>query len=250
MVHQPRQHSGIAAGVMLSLLTTLATLPVNAATFQFQCEGATCGRANNSHGIHDAIDTTYSDTRNVLTWSSTFTPDPQGDIPNGAWLVLSPGPNPKQHVDEYAIFYLDGEHNRISAYAYNGQNNSRTYEDPTRFLQAWDNALNIVDDPTTGQRTLSFSLDVTNINNARNDTDWIGAAFGEKIGIWFHATKDPQATYDALGRLTFFTGSAGWYDKKNKMTTLIPEPTLLLGLGLIAGWGVVQRRKGKGSSDQ
>ena len=230
---------------MLGFATLLSTLPANAATFNFQCQGAGCGRVNNSHGIHDAIDTSYTPEDNLLEWSSTFSPDGQGDIPNGAWLVLSPGPNPKKHVDEYSIFYLDGENNRITAYVYDGENNSKTYQDPTRFIQSWDNALNIIDDPNTGKRTLSFALDVTDVNNALDHDDWSGAAFGAEVGIWFHATKDPQAAYDELGRLTFFTGASGWYDKKDKTTTVIPEPALLLGLGLVASWGIVKHRKGK-----
>ncbi|RMG06207.1 MAG: hypothetical protein D6728_19160 [Cyanobacteria bacterium J055] len=192
---------------------------------------------NDSIGKHKEIQATYAtETQgsNILsetfTWNSVFEKK-NGNLPDGGWLVMSDGPNPKTHAKEFAIFYIDAVKNKLTAYAYNGENNSKSFKN-NPFLGSWDNILNVVDDGN--KRSIGFSVDVAGINS-RTDigSDWKGVKFDSNVGIWFHAAKNVNATYNANGSLKSFSSTAGWFDSygdqplaasTTTVTKEVPEP--------------------------
>ena len=236
---------------------------------------------DNSLGYHTSITTSFDDVNNILTWNSVF--EEKGDAkPQGGWLVLTDGPNPKDIEQEYAIFYMDGVTGTLSAYAYNGQNNSGSYN-TNAFLGSWENAVNIIDNGT--ERSLGFSVDVSSIfdvdainamsvNQTRHvmnyetneyeevevvdlDANWKGTGFGEELGVWFHATANPNASYNADGTLSHFTGYGSYFDSEQaslkaqivteEKVAAVPEPASMSLLSLSAiGFvsSVLKRRQG------
>ena len=132
---------------------------------------------NNRIGTYEEISTTYNSETGDLSWSSTFEAY-NGNLPNGAWLVINNGPNPRNDDFENAIFYLDGASGRLTSYVYNDENNSDSWRQE-EFLQGWDDVVEVVDDGN--KRTLSFNVNVSDIND-RDDlgSNWLGAQFDEK----------------------------------------------------------------------
>ena len=118
---------------------------------------------------------------------------------DGFWLVVSPGGNPKNHVNEYAILYGDRNANRITAYAYDGENSKNSYQ-TTRYLGTYDNVFT-----SGGANSTMFSLDVSRINAAFADPMWTGVQLGQQAGIWFHEAAGTQFAYNDNGTLADFT---------------------------------------------
>lgn len=199
----------------------------------------------NSVGYHKSITTSFDNVSNMLTWDSVFERN-GNNTPNGGWLVLTEGPNPKHANENYAIFYMDGTSGRLSAFEHTTQAKKNSYQQ-NPFLGSWDNAVTIADNGT--ERTMSFSVDVSSILNTGIQT-----GFDDSVGIWFHATTGTNAGYDENGQLTSFAYSGkNWFDTegaglKTKVATKptaaeVPEPaTGLLGLGLI-GWGTSSMKR-------
>lgn len=228
--------SSIVVGASLAVVKPASAASVTTTTSSYNWKPGDSGAGvNNRIGIHEKIKTTYTtETQGdqtlseTFSWKSVFSETENGDLPNGGWLVISDGPNPKNHEKEFAIFYLDGVNKKVTAYAYNGENNSGSYNN-NPFLGSWDNALKIRDNGD--KRTMKFSLDVAGIN-ARTDIDdaWKGVKFGEDLGIWFHAAKDVNATYNNDGSLASFGSTAGWFDtgrldaRVTTSTKDVPEP--------------------------
>lgn len=222
-------------------LVTLATAAPAAAT-TFIYDSSNIG-GNHRVGAHKQIVTTFDDSSDLFTWESTFQVNPNnGRLADGAWLVVSEGPNPKGDVQEYTMFYLDGENEKVSLYTYNGRNGSNSWKDKnSTFLGEISLTVN---NDVAGERTFSFSHDMTDIN-VRQDLgdDWKGTLFGDSIGIWFHGVDGLDADYDANGRLSKFSyNSQGWYDTAYQDTETVPEPGIALGLGL-AGLLAIRQRK-------
>lgn len=216
-------------GALASVASIAAVAPAQAAKFSYEQTG---GAGGPLAGSFESLQTTYNTNTDKLTWSSTFNTEV-----DGAWLVINGGGNPKQNsAGELAIFYLDGLTNKLTAYEYNGQNNSKSYN-VSQFLQAWENAVDV--DDSNGERTLSFEIDATEINDASNfgfDTnEWAGAQFGDEVGIWFHAVDNLTTAYDANWALTQFTYDTQlWVDNSRKQAVKTPEPTALGALGLLS----------------
>ncbi len=192
------------------------------------------------------ISTSYSTTAKIFSWQYTI-----DDFNDGFWLVVSDGPNPKQaSSSEYAIFYGDLTNNILSAYQYNGANNSVSYLNPGNLLDQWIGALTTTDN-LDGTETTSFSVDVKDINNEALGAEWDGVQFGEKIGIWFHPSTGSKFTYEKNQITDFTYKGQGWHDSRDKTTTEepldpneIPAPSalFLLGLGLL---GMTYARRNK-----
>ncbi len=137
------------------------------------------------------------------TYTMKFKDDGSKD---GFWLVVSPGANPKQHMDEYAILYGDRAANRITAYTYDGQNSAGSFRTGD-YLATYENAFS-----TAGGMTM-FALDVSGINDAYDSAAWAGVGFGDQQGIWFHQSNGSNFAYDANGGITDYTyGGQMWVD--------------------------------------
>lgn len=242
----------LLAGLLIAAPVVAFANPAQAAKFEF--DSAVGGNAN--VGVHKQIKTSFDDESDLLTWSSTFSANPNsGKLANGAWLVLSEGPNPKGYVQEYTMFYMDGVNNKLTAYAYNGVNGSNSWADngygeESDFIGSWD--LNVSESADGSERTFSFDLDMTDINNNNVDgvdlgDSWKGTFFGEEVGVWFHGVENVQASYDidGSGKLTQFQyDSQGWFDAKDLATTKVPEPGAVASLAMMGLLGAkVLRRK-------
>lgn len=238
--------------IALAVTGTIAIVqPASATTFSFDWDrpdvlqtssscATTCFKDpslplgfNDRIGQYESISTSYNDVTGALSWSSTFSAY-DDKLPEGAWLVLTDGPNPKGESGE-AIFYLDGLSGTLTAYGYDG-NNSRTSYNTQPLLESWENVVSLVDNGD--ERTLSFdNIDVSSLG--------VDTGFSEKIGIWFHAVEEISpgvvAQYNN-GEIEAFGGAGSWFDT-GAMDTDVPEPTVgLLGLG-VAALGLKRRRK-------
>jgi hypothetical protein len=222
---------------------------------------------NNAAGQIKEIRTSNKRDGTDFAWYSTFSKSPDGKLPNAYWVVVSPGPNPKGHAGELGIFYVDATKGTptVTAYAYNGKNGFTSFNDGNGNGtndggdRIWSSAKDksIVKDlrfsDSGNERTIGFRIDPSKINNHKpkypGNTPWTGAAYGDKIGIWFHPVTEATTNYDAKGYLTAFNfKQQGWYDVDNLHTyctdTPVPEPATMaaLGLGIAA---MIRRRRSK-----
>ena len=126
---------------------------------------------------------------------------------DGFWLVVSDGPNPRGDSSDYAILYGDLNNNSITAYTYDGENNSNSYETGT-YLGTYDNAFSDGGQHARyGYDLTMFSLDVGAINDSFGD-EWTGVALGEQAGIWFHQSADSQFDYADNGEILDYSFSS------------------------------------------
>jgi MYXO-CTERM domain-containing protein len=213
---------------------------------------------NNSGGTIASMTASFDNVSNQFSFAVQFS----NRTTNGFWLAVSPGPNPKGHSGELALIYFDASNQsapRATAYAYNGNNASNSYLDGTSrpgtqtpdFIGALINGVNSTltfANTSGGGRRLSMSFDATFIQNhlpldpidrARNE--WTGLAFGQNLGIWFHAVDGLQTSYNSQGRLTNFSYTKeGWLDGEG--FTTVPTPGAAAALAL-AGLASARRRR-------
>lgn len=212
---------------------TLAAAPVSATTFIYDSNNI---GGNQRVGVHKHILTTFNDNSDLFTWESTFQVNPtNGKLADGAWLVVSEGPNPKGDVQEYTMFYLDGINEKVSLYTYNGVNGSNSWRDNNSIYLGQFGL--VVDNDVPDERTFRFSYDMTDVNTRQDLGDaWKGSFFGNSVGIWFHGVEGLDAAYNnADGSLSEFSyNSQGWYDTAYRNTEAVPEPGIALGLGLVS----------------
>lgn len=201
---------------------------------------------------------------------------------NGAWLVVSPGPNPKGNAGELAILYLDARAltaggaitPRLTAYNYNGTNGANSWLDgnaavagnqnPDRIFSSLNsNASSVVRSLTASDngtntntaRRFVIELDASIVQNhtplypAGNGDPWTGLAFGARLGAWFHPTTGLNTTYGTdptnpnFNYLTNFSYSGqGAFDTTNLVTQWIPSPGALALAGLAGLVGGRRRR--------
>lgn len=121
---------------------------------------------------------------------------------DGFWLVVNNGPNPVGVANELAILYGDVTNGRITAYAYNGQNNPNSWVNPTAPLAIFNNAI------ATSGTTYSFSLDATALNALNVGPNWRGVDVGPNVGVWYHFSNQSTFTYANNGDIT---GQSGTY---------------------------------------
>jgi len=183
----------------------------------------------------------YNDVTQQLSFSSTIARQ-DGYLADGFWLVLSDGPNPKHHFNEYSIFYGDGTTGNLTSYVYNGENSANSWHTPGEFIQSFAGGLS-VDISVTDEVTYGFSIDTSFINAyvpaTPGTNDWDGASFAANIGIWYHpAVFSGTTAYNQDGSLAAFpVQRGGWYDTRNQTSTVsAPEPAVLsiLAAGLLA----------------
>ncbi|MBZ0166886.1 MAG: PEP-CTERM sorting domain-containing protein, partial [Candidatus Omnitrophica bacterium] len=246
--HNVRNRLFSSLSILIAVgLTVISAQSAEATIFAYSDDNPI---GHNAAGTFEEIAAQYDDQLQKFSWSASFSAGQDGNIvngnlPDGFWLVVSDGPNPKDNVDEYAILYADGINDKITSYVYDGQNNSNSYQ-TSSFIKAYSNELSVT--VANGIKTFSFSLDVTDINNFLNTPDWDGAQFADMVGIWFHpfVTGGNGPTYDDQWHLTSLPIEAqGWYDRENKYTHVVPEPaTVLLFSSGLAGAAFRRRKRG------
>lgn len=211
------------------------------------------------------ISSKFNDVSEKLVFEATFGNSSNGSLPDGYWLVLNDGPNPKGTSDELAIFYFDtGVTNdgvaKLTAYAYNGVNGNSSFKDgsgasgtqaPDKIASSlttsnFVNQLKVTNN-ANGTRTMKFDINAALINNHDPKygpaSNWFGTGFDNKVGIWFHPVDGLDARYGTDGFLTKFDFSAqGWVDGSN--LEAVPEPFTMAGLALVA---LAARRRKKSS---
>lgn len=236
-------------------------------TYVWNWNEGDAGNPNNGGGTFKKVSASYNVNTQTLGWYMTFgavpgSPSLQTD---GFWMALSSGPNPKGHAGQLAIFYMDAKSNTpvLNVFAYNGVNGDNSYKDGSAAsgTQAPDKiASSLVDNSfvqdlsvvvnADGTRTLGFTVKVDQINGhnplypgPNGPSEWEGAMFGEKIGVWAHSVAGLARSY-SNGYLTNFTyQKTGWLDLENQNTTVVPEPATLAVLGAGALALVRKRRK-------
>lgn len=236
-----RARFGSAGPIAAFLATAFFAGSSFATTFEYHCaakaDGSACRNGNHVSGTLTELNTTYNAQAEQFTWDASFSAT-NGVLPTSAWLVITPGPNPKYHVDEFAILYFDHVEEKLTTYLYNGQNSRNSFLNADGYLGTHDLS---VTNNQNGTSTISADLMTSSINSALSNSEWVGVAFGEEIGLWYHpAYGDGTAsdfTYGADGRiLGYDIIRAGWYDTGNIATTTsapVPEPSaaLLFGIG-------------------
>ncbi len=140
---------------------------------------------------------------------------------DGFWLVLTDGDNPKGDGTSNAILYGDIENNRITAYTYDGQNNSKSYENGT-FLGTYENAFSSAGTHVSGYELTMFSLDVSEINSAFGG-DWKGVSIGEEAGIWFHQSAGSNFEYGEDGSIVDYAFNSQMYLDDGNTTTRVRD---------------------------
>ena len=165
---------------------------------------------------------------------------------DGGYIVLTPGPLPNNTTNYPATLFWDANTKRTTAKAY------LDFVPGVNVLDLWNNSVD-VDDSGPG-RTVTLSLNVAALNNivlpSPWDQGWVGAQFGDQIGVWSAAYKNTSFTYDSQGFMTdhdFPIDSESWFDRMYEPTS-VNEPAILplafFGLGLIA----LHRRRRSGVS--
>lgn len=220
---------------------TFGASAASALSWQYECSPCT---GNGAAGSMSALTTTFNDSTSVFNFNATVSAT-NGNLPGAGWLVVSPGPNPKGNVSEYAILYLDHVSASVTAYVYNGQNSANSWQDVNGYLGTYNNALQVTN-PTAGQRNVNLTIDATTINSLNLGPDWVGVKFGQQMGLWYHPATG-GFSYDGKGRISGFkTGTAGWYDKADLTTRPIPEPSAALAFGIGALLVGASRKRSSG----
>lgn len=178
------------AGLSIALTGASAS----AATFEYKLENP----RNRGVGNLEKVSTSFNDTSDLFTFSSTFSSTADEGLAKGAWLLVNDGPQPDKNVKESVIFYLDGLNSQVSAYEYDGTQRANSWKTTTRL---GSKALDV--EQAGDNRTFSFNWDMTGINQMFG-SQWKGTAFDEKVGIWLHGMADFEAAYDADGNLSKF----------------------------------------------
>ncbi len=194
----------------------------------------------------------YNPASKTLNVSATYSKNNAN--PDGFWFVVSDGPDPKNNVNEYAIFYFDASQPSavVSAYVYDGTNSGNSWNNPGNLFASSLNAgsgLTASASTSGSQTSFQFTADVSKINNKANwpasynlSNDWDGAQFDQKVGIWFHTfTLEEAAKYNSDGSLKELKiKNSDYFDVANQMT--VPEPSALL-LGALGAVSLLIRRK-------
>ncbi len=255
--------------IFLLTLTLLINTTVFATQYEYNfqppvpadCTQPNGNGENGNAGYINHLTSKFDSVTNLFSWTANFSPC--GDaIPDGFWLVVNSGPNPKGHSGELSIIYFDASDlndPKMTVYAYNGKNAADSYKDGLKRLagdQAPDRILSSLVDPSwiheisasnepNGTRTLHFKINASRIIHHNpaypHPTDpWYGIGMDDLIGYWFHPTWFTRADYcsgsdaDPVCQNVFSEQSSrgflkrfnweksGWYDKENQNTNEVP----------------------------
>ena len=218
----------------LTTAFALTSAPASALLYTFDTYNPS---QNPAGGEIEQVTTTFDDETNTLEWTHRVSPES-----DSFWLVVTGGPNPKKASGEYVILYGDESNGTVTAYEYDGNNGTQSYNTLSNYLGTYD--LTVTQEG--GFDVFNFAIDGDDIDAAYASSGgtasyWQGLGFGENIGLWFHPAIGLDYQYDASGEITGIAraagSTAGWYDVGN-LVTQVPEPgtlgLLLLGVGSLA----------------
>ncbi len=207
----------------------------HAQSYRYDATAAEVAGSTAYAGQLTGVTASYNAATQRLAWAASFAPNAHGTTPDGFWLALNDGPNPKGTAGELPIFYFDASKSTgpiLTAYGYNGENGNTSYYDgspaagtqsPDRIFSSLLSGNGIYDLTYTraadGTVTMGFDIDATTVNgyNPINPgaNPWDGADFNSQVGVWFHPTAGTQTSY-ASGYLSSFAfSSQGWLDNSN-----------------------------------
>lgn len=204
---------------------------------------------NSAGGTINWIDSSFDTLTNQFTFSSNYSSAAGSLKTDGFWLVVTNGPNPKGISNQLAVFYLDasGSEPKLTTYAYNGVNGANSYKNGDGFggepdqisssLLSTDWIKSVTkQDNADGTRTLGFDIDASVINGHDPaygpQSDWEGARFDSKIGVWLHPTTGTKATYKDGFLSSFTSKSEGSFDSEDQDCQPVPEPASWAALGV------------------
>lgn len=128
---------------ILAVAVMVATFAgAHATTYRWSWDGVT-GPYSAAGGAIESLTAEYNSANQNLKYNVTFGNAPgTSSRPNGYWLAMSSGPNPKGVAGELALFYFDASRSTpvLTAYGYNGQNDGTSWMDgsPASGTQAPD----------------------------------------------------------------------------------------------------------------
>lgn len=222
---------------LLALVTFLMGSASASAGLMFNYDRGAGVFGGNSGLSYDSVNATYDQG----TEDFSFTVDYNGAAAEGGWLVISPGPNPKNSDRELGIAYFDAASGNTWIYAYNGLNNNASYQ-TMQYLGFFEDSYTTVN----GVASLAF-----NASSFSGQLD-TGFSFGNRIGIWFHPSANLNVNGDSGGLDGFHASSNGWLDTNNDgdcnnpntgCVTTVPEPATWLLFAAGAGLLVTTRRR-------
>ena len=240
----------IITAAAAALAVGIAGLPAGAAatTYTFGFDEERFG-GDQTAGIYQSLRFTYDEDADADTLAPEPTLSVSGSVRmtdagmlRGGWFALTPGGDPRQADDEIAIFSMDFETGRLSAYRYDGNMDEGVYSflNPDLFIESWAGAIST----SVADGVLSFAIDDLDLGTVQTASDaagYTGAAFGEEIGIWLHLSVMRDAiAFDADGRLTNFrTAALASFDlpRTDAFATPLPGAAVFLltgAAGLIA----------------
>ena len=245
----------IITAAAAALAIGVVSVPTEAAatTYTFGFDEERFG-GDQTAGIYQGLRFTYDEG----VGGDTLVPEPTLDVAGsvemtdagmlrGGWFALTPGGDPRQADDEIAIFYMDFETGRLSAYRYDGnmEQGFYSFQNPDLFIESWADAITT----TVTDGVLSFAindLDLSTVQTASDAAGYTGAAFGEEIGIWLHLSVMRDAiAFDADGRLTNFrTAALASFDlpRTDAFATPLPGAAVFL---LTGAAGLVAARRAR-----
>lgn len=242
--------ASVVAVVALAGLGLCASAHASVYTYHYSQSGVGAPAAQNTGGYVDSIDAQFDSSSKRLSFSAAFGPA-TGQTwlgTHGFWMVMSDGPMPRDTASKYGVFYFDGSvpaTPRLTVYTYNGSGTPMSYLGGDLIRSAWDGSYinSIADQDKTissgYRRVMSFDIDATSIIShtpaPAGSGAWVGAGFGQSLGLWIYPVLGFSATYNAQGGIgTIAYSDPGWLGLSNIVTqggTPAPGAAALLGLG-------------------
>lgn len=211
-----------------------------------------------SAGRINAISASFDSLTNRMSWSLNI-----GDLPSntasqslsGFTLLLTGGGQPNG-PGEVAQFYFDatGPSPILTAYAYNGHPWSPSHEDgswlpgvqqPDRIFTSLNDSASVVQSlsdivEADGSRRWSFDIDIASIVAHQplypQPWPWIGAGFGDEVGIFVQTFTDTHVSYSDDGYVSgVCVGGMGSFEASHQPTVPAPGVASLLALAMVRG---------------
>ncbi len=213
----------------------------------FLASTPTSGTLLHEAGRANYFDILYDDQSQNFKFYVVFQPE-NNVLPEGFYLTLNDGPNPKGHDGELAFLYFDASdpsNLKLTVYGYNGLNNMKSWQDgsnaagnqePDKILSSaapsgssqnpagWIKDLQYFNDGSKAIFLLNIDASLINSHVPKYPGGpgmiWKGLQFNDLFGIWFHPVAGLTTTYGADGFLTSWQRLLNsWYDLNNQPTS-------------------------------